>query len=39
MLLMCKYGNDNLNNLRVNAKQDDFLAIKFKFDTVTVTNV
>ena len=30
MLLMCKYGRDNLNNLGVNAKQNDFLALKFK---------
>ena len=30
MLLMCKYGKDNVNNLGVNAKQNDFLALKFK---------
>ena len=28
MLLMCKYGKNNLNNLAVNAKQNDFLALK-----------
>ena len=27
---MCKYGKDNLNNLGVNAKQNDFLGLKFK---------
>ena len=30
MLLMCKYDKDNLNNLGVNAKQNDFLALKCK---------
>ena len=30
MLLMCKYGRDNFYNLEVNAKQNDFLALKFK---------
>ena len=30
MLLMCKYGRDNLNNLGVNPKQNDFLALLFK---------
>ena len=29
MLVMFKYGRDNLNNLGVNAKQNDFLALKF----------
>ena len=28
MLLMCKYGRDNLNNLGVNAKQNDFFSVK-----------
>ena len=30
MLLMCKYARGNLNNLGVNAKQNHFLALKFK---------
>ena len=30
MLLMCKYGRDILNNLGANAKQNYFLALKFK---------
>ena len=30
MLLMSKYGRDNLNNVGVNAKQNDFLALKLK---------
>ena len=30
MLLICKYGRDNLNNQGVNAKQNDFIALKFK---------
>ena len=31
---MYKYGNDNLYNLGVNAKQNDFNALKFKYTVI-----